>query len=112
MVPISGSTSSYARADSIPTDASQTLSPVWPIENGWVKCSLNALMLIDAYLRHQLQRVQRRPDENEWPHVISNGATFVFDQSSSGIVRWTDGKNWNPSRVRGNFILYRELEST
>lgn len=27
-----------------------------------------------------------------------------------GIKRWTDGLVWSPSRILGNFLIYRELE--
>jgi len=26
------------------------------------------------------------------------------------MCRWTDGRNWTPSRVQGDFLIYRELE--
>lgn len=28
----------------------------------------------------------------------------------SGIKRWTDGLVWSPSRILGNFLIYRELD--
>lgn len=31
---------------------------------------------------------------------------FIF---ISGIKRWTDGLIWSPSRILGNFLIYREL---
>ena len=42
--------------------------------------------------------------------MIRSGSVFVFDEQESGIRRWTDGKLWSPSRVLGNFLIYRELE--
>ncbi|RKP07221.1 gluconate transport inducer 1/Pac2 [Thamnocephalis sphaerospora] len=38
------------------------------------------------------------------------GAVYVFDQEASRIHRWTDGRNWSPSRINGNFLVYREVE--
>jgi len=35
---------------------------------------------------------------------------FVFDEKESGIKRWTDGLVWSPSRILGNFLVYRELD--
>lgn len=29
---------------------------------------------------------------------------------SLGIKRWTDGLVWSPSRINGNFLIYRELD--
>ncbi|CEI88404.1 Putative YALI0B18282p [Rhizopus microsporus] len=36
--------------------------------------------------------------------MVSN-LTFLF----VGIKRWTDGLLWSPSRILGNFLVYREL---
>ncbi|KAF9130027.1 hypothetical protein BGW39_003551 [Mortierella sp. 14UC] len=43
------------------------------------------------------------------PSLIIPGSVFVFDEEESGIHRWTDGKIWSPSRICGNFLVYREL---
>jgi len=42
--------------------------------------------------------------------MIASGSVFVFDEDESGIKRWTDGFFWSPSRILGNFLLYRETE--
>ncbi len=42
--------------------------------------------------------------------MIASGAVFVFDEDESGIKRWTDGFFWSPSRILGNFLLYRETD--
>lgn len=42
--------------------------------------------------------------------MIRPGSVYVFDELESGIKRWTDGKVWSPSRILGNFLVYRELE--
>ncbi|KAG0324071.1 hypothetical protein BGZ99_002229 [Dissophora globulifera] len=41
--------------------------------------------------------------------LITPGSVFVFDEDESGIRRWTDGRIWSPSRICGNFLVYREL---
>ncbi|GJJ74619.1 Gti1/Pac2 family transcription factor [Entomortierella parvispora] len=41
--------------------------------------------------------------------LIMPGSVFVFDEGESGIYRWTDGRIWSPSRICGNFLVYREL---
>ncbi|KAF9905669.1 hypothetical protein BX616_000961 [Lobosporangium transversale] len=43
------------------------------------------------------------------PTLIVPGSVFVFDESESGICRWTDGRIWSPSRINGNFLVYKEL---
>lgn len=42
--------------------------------------------------------------------MIQSGSVFVFDERESGIKRWTDGRVWSPSRILGNFLIYRELD--
>lgn len=39
---------------------------------------------------------------------MQSGSVFVFDEHESGIKRWTDGLIWSPSRILGNFLIYRE----
>jgi len=43
------------------------------------------------------------------PSLITPGSVFVFDEEESKICRWTDGRIWSPSRICGNFLVYREL---
>lgn len=33
----------------------------------------------------------------------------MFDETESGIKRWTDGRLWSPSRIIKDFLVYREL---
>ena len=35
---------------------------------------------------------------------------FVFVEGECGIRRWTDGKLWSPSRIFGQFLVYKEVE--
>ncbi|KAF9969715.1 hypothetical protein BGZ73_007778 [Actinomortierella ambigua] len=42
-------------------------------------------------------------------NLIDHGAVFVFREDESGISRWTDGRIWSPSRISGNFLVYKEL---
>ncbi|KAF9179434.1 hypothetical protein BGZ50_006945 [Haplosporangium sp. Z 11] len=51
------------------------------------------------------------PVKHESPtqSLIAPGSIFVFDETETGICRWTDGRIWSPSRISGNFLIYREL---
>lgn len=51
----------------------------------------------------------RRPDDGERAELIKSGNIFIYEETVSGIRRWTDGLNWSPSRILGNFLIYREL---
>ncbi|KAK3333283.1 Gti1/Pac2 family-domain-containing protein, partial [Cercophora scortea] len=85
--------------------------PLEPTYNGFVSSDLDALLLYEACLRGVLTHVPRRPHDREREHLIRSGNIFLYEEVSSGIKRWTDGLNWSPSRIMGNFLIYRELES-
>jgi hypothetical protein len=36
-------------------------------------------------------------------------SSYVFDETESGIKRWTDGRLWSPSRIIKDFLVYHEL---
>ncbi|RUS13870.1 Gti1/Pac2 family-domain-containing protein [Endogone sp. FLAS-F59071] len=55
-----------------------------------------------------LPRTRRRLLERE-KNNLGPGAIYVFDEKESGIKRWTDGRFWSPSRIHGNFLVYREV---
>lgn len=42
--------------------------------------------------------------------MIQSGNTFIYEEKTTGIKRWTDGVIWSPSRILGNFLVYRELD--
>ncbi|KAK2599150.1 Global transcription regulator sge1 [Conoideocrella luteorostrata] len=71
---------------------------------------MDALILLEAYLRNVLTGMTHRPDAQERRSLIKSGNVLIVDEDDSGIKRWTDGLPWGPSRVLGNFLVYRELE--
>ena len=78
---------------------------------GYVATSNDALLIFEACrANHILQKVSRRPHDRERERLIKSGNIFVFDEQSSGIRRWTDGVAWSPSRILGNYLIYRQLE--
>lgn len=76
---------------------------------GLIESTADALRVLELCRLGRLGRVQRRLHERE-RRLIRSGSVFVFDESESGIRRWTDGRLWSPSRILGNFLIYRELE--
>ncbi|KAJ2555108.1 Gluconate transport-inducing protein, partial [Coemansia sp. RSA 1933] len=76
--------------------------------HGYVETTDDALRILEACRRGTLKRRSRRLCESERTN-ISSGSLFVWDESESGIRRWTDGKRWSPSRVNGCFLVYTEL---
>jgi hypothetical protein len=77
---------------------------------GYIETVEDAVMIVEACRHGRLMRVKRRLHEKE-RQGIRSGSVFVFVERESGIRRWTDGKVWSPSRICGEFLLYRELET-
>ena len=71
--------------------------------------ALSSLVLFEACKREQCTKITRRLQEKE-RSLITSGTVFVFDEKEAGIKRWTDGMLWSPSRILGNFLIYRELD--
>ena len=76
---------------------------------GLVENTSDALRIFEMCRQGRLGRVRRRLHERERKQIRS-GSVFVFSEEESGIRRWTDGRLWSPSRILGNFLIYRELE--
>ncbi|ODQ51922.1 hypothetical protein SAICODRAFT_58866, partial [Saitoella complicata NRRL Y-17804] len=77
---------------------------------GHVHTTQDALLIFEACRRDIVKPITRRPHDREREQAIRSGCIFVFNEIQSGIKRWTDGVAWSPSRIMGNFLLYRELE--
>lgn len=84
--------------------------PLQPTWSGFVNNSMDGLMLFEACLSGKLHHVPRRPHDRERGNLIKSGSVFIYEENASGIKRWTDGVAWSPSRILGNFLIYRELE--
>ncbi|TKA28920.1 hypothetical protein B0A50_03331 [Salinomyces thailandicus] len=84
--------------------------PLVPTFTGFVHNSMDGLVLFEACLSGKLHHVPRRPHDRERSQLIKSGSIFIYEENASGIKRWTDGVAWSPSRILGNFLIYRELE--
>ncbi|BCR88976.1 camp independent regulatory protein [Aspergillus chevalieri] len=87
-----------------------TAAVLEPTFTGYVATTTDALILFEACLTGVLHHVPRRPHDRERSHLVRSGSVFIYEENSSGIKRWTDGVTWSPSRILGNFLVYRELE--
>ncbi|PKK59770.1 hypothetical protein RhiirC2_279450 [Rhizophagus irregularis] len=76
---------------------------------GYIETTQDTLLIFEACRRGILPRICRRLQEKE-RKIVTSGSVFVFDERESGIKRWTDGLVWSPSRILGNFLIYRELD--
>ncbi|ORZ25606.1 Gti1/Pac2 family-domain-containing protein [Absidia repens] len=75
---------------------------------GYIETTTDTLLVFEACRRGILPKITRRLQEKE-RGLIRSGTVLVFDERESGIKRWTDGLVWSPSRILGNFLVYREL---
>ncbi|CAG8524784.1 13184_t:CDS:2 [Acaulospora morrowiae] len=80
-----------------------------PTFQGYIETTQDTLLIFEACRRAMLTRICRRLQEKE-RKIVTSGSVFVFDERESGIKRWTDGLVWSPSRILGNFLIYRELD--
>jgi hypothetical protein len=85
-------------------------APLQPTFHGFIASTMDALVLFEACLTGHMAHVPRRPHDRERTALIRSGHVFIYEEHSSGIKRWTDGVPWSPSRILGNFLLYRELD--
>ncbi|KAH6983713.1 Gti1/Pac2 family-domain-containing protein [Ilyonectria destructans] len=85
-------------------------SPLVATFHGHINSTIDALILFEAALSGQLNHVPRRPHDRERQGLIKSGNVFIYKEHASGVKRWTDGVSWSPSRILGNFLIYRELE--
>ena len=94
-----------------PASSSQNAPSTWtePPWSGWIETTGDALLILEAARRGLIPRVTRRLVDSE-RKMITSGSVFVFDEDEIGIKRWTDGFYWSPSRILGNFLLYRETD--
>jgi hypothetical protein len=76
--------------------------------HGMIESTSDAFRVFDLCRRGRLGRIRRRLHDKE-RRLIRSGSVFCFDEAESGIKRWTDGRLWSPSRILGNFLIYREL---
>jgi Gti1/Pac2 family transcription factor len=76
---------------------------------GFIGSTYDALILFEACIAGQVKHVSRRPRDSERECVIQSGRIFIYEENTSGIKRWTDGISWSPSRILGNFLIYRQL---
>jgi hypothetical protein len=84
--------------------------PMAPTFTGFVKTSMDGLILFQACLSGKLDFIAQRPGDKDRGDLIRSGNVFVYERDASGIKRWSDGVAWSPSRILGNFLVYRELD--
>ncbi|CAE6433919.1 hypothetical protein ACGC1H_001462 [Rhizoctonia solani] len=75
-----------------------------------LKSTKDALLIIEAAERGLFPRLVRRLTEQERAQSIYSGSILVYDEFESHIRRFTDTLVWSPSRIIGNYLVYREMK--
>ncbi|KAH6969114.1 gluconate transport inducer 1/Pac2, partial [Fusarium avenaceum] len=78
--------------------------------HGFINTTLDASIIFENTFTGRCNHVPRRPHDRERQDLIKSGNVFIYEEHASGIKRWTDSLSWSPSRILGNFLIYRELE--
>lgn len=98
---------SPAQSDAPPDMRDTRCSPTFT--RLWVGDTICGCKIFETVLNNSRRPVERRPTDTERAEIIKSGNVFVYKEKDNGIKRWTDGLHWSPSRISGNFLVYREL---
>jgi hypothetical protein len=74
----------------------------------------DAQVILEAVRLNILPLIKRRLLASERDQIQS-GHIYVWEeaQDDGGLLRWTDGRRWSQSRMRGDFLFYEEkIETT
>lgn len=75
---------------------------------GYVQTYEEAILMVHASRLGYITPITQRLKVEERGNLRS-GDIFVFVETDNGIKRWTDGKIWSPSKINGQFLLYKEV---
>lgn len=69
----------------------------------------DAHIVLEAVRRNVLPLIKRRLLASERDQLQS-GHVYVWQeaQNDGGLLRWTDGRRWSQSRMRGDHLFYEE----
>lgn len=71
----------------------------------------DALLILEGIRLGVLPKVQRRLNDFE-RKFITAGNVYAWKENEMGMKRWTDGKSWLASKVKGPFLIYQEHDGT
>ncbi|KAH7882567.1 Gti1/Pac2 family-domain-containing protein [Phlebopus sp. FC_14] len=78
-----------------------------------VRDAKDAHVLLEAVRLNMLPLIRRRLTASEREQLAS-GNVFVWEEAENdgGLLRWTDGRRWSQSRMRGDYLFYEEKMET
>lgn len=73
----------------------------------------DALVVFEAVRIGVLPLIKRRLTSDERDQ-LSSGNVFVWEEAEhkGGLERWTDGRRWSQSRMKGEYLFYEEKVET
>ena len=77
---------------------------------GFMENLHDGLLLIEAARTGLLPKVPHRLTSKEHD-LIQSGSIFIWSENDVNIKRWTDGRNWSNSRLKGRFLIYKETKT-
>lgn len=82
-----------------------------PSYEGAVNTPMDAVILIEASRLGLVPLVHERLKYTE-RLKIKPGDVFIWNETTTHMKRWTDGRAWSASRVTGSFLTYREMANS
>lgn len=78
-----------------------------------VRDAKDAHVVLEAVRLNMLPLIKRRLTASERDQ-LSSGNVFVWEEAENdgGLLRWTDGRRWSQSRMRGDYLFYEEKMET
>ncbi|KAI9463432.1 Gti1/Pac2 family-domain-containing protein [Boletus coccyginus] len=78
-----------------------------------VRDAKDAHIVLEAVRLNMLPLIKRRLTASEREQLVS-GNVFVWEEAENdgGLLRWTDGRRWSQSRMRGDYLFYEEKMET
>ncbi|KAG9310830.1 Gti1/Pac2 family-domain-containing protein [Chiua virens] len=78
-----------------------------------VRDARDAHIVLEAVRLNMLPLIRRRLTASEREQLVS-GNVFVWEEAENdgGLLRWTDGRRWSQSRMRGDYLFYEEKMET
>ncbi|KAJ3745992.1 Gti1/Pac2 family-domain-containing protein [Lentinula detonsa] len=78
-----------------------------------IRDAQDAHVVLEAVRLRVLPLIKRRLVASERDN-LSTGNVFVWEEAEDegGLLRWTDGRRWSQSRMRGDYLFYEEKVET
>ncbi|KAH7108930.1 Gti1/Pac2 family-domain-containing protein [Dactylonectria estremocensis] len=83
--------------------------PLNSTSKGFVETALDARELLERCLDGRNMHVPRHPYNHELKSLIKSGSIFIYERSSSGIVKWNDGLPWTEPKPDEEGFLISKL---